>query len=96
MNKQEFLKKITKHQDVLQKYGIQSLSIFGPWAANDVEEKNSINVLVSLDSSRESFELEAAKKDLEKLLGVSVDLLTKHALPVSLKEKILHEAVLVF
>ena len=96
MSKQNLLNQITKNKNSLKGFGITSLSVIGNFIMEASKERSSINILVSSEVSSGAFELLAAKEFLERLLEVPVDLFTKHALPSSLKEKILQEAVHVF
>lgn len=51
---------------------------------------------MSFENSLGPLELEAIKVSLENLFGRPVDLLTKYALPILEREKIVEEAVRVF
>lgn len=71
-------------------------AVLGASVYAQAESKNTIKLLVSFENSLGPLEFEAIKVSLENLLGGSVELLTRHALPSSLKDKLLEEAVVVF
>lgn len=96
MNKQDILNRLIKNQDALKNCGLLSLAVLGSSAYPHAESKDSIKLLVSFENSLGPLELVVIKDSLENLLGGPVELLTRYALPILEREKIVKEAVEVF
>ena len=72
------------------KYNVDELGIFGSYSRGEADEKSDVDLLVSFSKpiGWEFFDLE---EELEKELGMKIDLVTKNALKQQIKNKILSE-----
>lgn len=70
---------------------IRKASVFGSYAKGTATPESDVDLLVEYDPEDvpSLFELIGTKNDLEKRLGVSVDLVTKNALSKYIKDEVL-------
>jgi len=92
----EAIKILNGHKKDLVQLGVQTLALFGSVAKNKGTSTSDVDILIDFDSKRGMFGFLDLKSYLEKLLDCKVDLVTKRALHLALKEKILQEAKRVF
>jgi uncharacterized protein len=98
MKKSEALRKLKNHADALKALGATSLYLFGSTARNKANAGSDIDLFVDYDP-RGRFsvlDLVAAKRLLEKGLGIEVDLTTRSGLHPMIRKKVEAEATRVF
>ena len=78
---------------LLKKYRVNKASLFGSLVRGEATEKSDIDLLVNLPENASLLDLAGLKIDLEKLLGIRVDVLTYKSLHPMLKDRILSEQV---
>jgi predicted nucleotidyltransferase len=78
--------------ELAHKHGATSVKIFGSVARGETVT-NDLDVLVKLEPNRDLLDLIALQQELEKALGVSVDVVTEEGLSPYLREQILSEAI---
>lgn len=83
--KKEILKIATEH-------GVTSIQVFGSAARGENKTGNDIDFLVEVGPKHSPWFPAGLIADLEELLGVSVDVVTKNALHWYIREDILDEA----
>jgi uncharacterized protein len=74
-------------------YGVARPRVFGSAARGDDHEGSDLDLLVEPAPTTTLFTLVALQIEAERLLGVSVDVLTPRSLPRGSRERILREAV---
>ena len=95
MNKEQILALLAEHQSDLDRYGVQSLALFGSVVRNEAGADSDIDVLVEF-KGRATFDAYMDLKFyLEELLGKPVDLVTQKALRPQLRPRIERELVYV-
>jgi predicted nucleotidyltransferase len=67
--------------------------VFGSAAHGEDTEESDLDILIDPTSETTLMDVAAIQVELEKLLGVSVDVLTPKALPESFRSEVLAEAV---
>lgn len=67
--------------------------VFGSVVRGDDEEGSDLDILIDPTSETTLMDVAAIQVELECLLGVSVDVLTPHALPDTFRNAVLFEAV---
>jgi predicted nucleotidyltransferase len=98
MNRTEAIRKLRTFASALKARGATSLYLFGSTARNQASGKSDIDLFLDYDprSKFNAFDLVAAKRLLEKGLGVDVDLTTRSGLHPLLRKQIESEATRVF
>lgn len=80
ITKEEILKTLTKDKPDLQKqFKVRSLALFGSYARGDQQADSDVDILVEVDPSI-GLEFVTLAERIEKLLGVSVDLVSSRAI----------------
>ena len=92
----ECISKILPYKDeIISKYGVRSMHIFGSVARNEQSESSDVDVCV--DMKPNLLKRSGLKQYLEQLLGCNVDVLRMHPnMDVILKNQIDHDGILVF
>ena len=80
-------------REVIARYGVARPRAFGSAARGDDHEGSDLDLLVEPAPTTTLFTLVALQIEAERLLGVSVDVLTPRSLPRGSRERILREAV---
>lgn len=87
----EIEKTLKKHKPALRKrFKVKKIGIFGSYVRGEERKASDVDILVELYEPI-GWEFVDLKEFLEKILGVSVDLVTVKALKPQLKEIILKE-----
>ncbi len=84
----EIKKKIVK---ILKKNKVVRAGIFGSYARGEQKKSSDVDILIEFDGSL--LDLVRLESELEKRLGIKVDLLTYNGINPHLKEYILPEEV---
>ena len=95
MNSLEVRRTLAAHRDLLQRFGVRELRLFGSAARGEAAEASDLDLLVEYDYTVPVglFEFVRLQRVLSELLGRPVDLATPEALHPILREQILREAV---
>jgi predicted nucleotidyltransferase/DNA-binding XRE family transcriptional regulator len=78
---------------VAGRYGLTDLRLFGSAARREDGEGSDVDLLVSVPSGVGLFRLGRARRELEAVLGVPVDLVPDDGLKPHVRERVLREAV---
>ncbi len=80
---------------ILKKRGIRKAGIFGSYALGEQNKNSDIDILIELPKKRKFslFDLAGLELELERILGIKVDLLTYGGIHPLLKKIILNEEV---
>jgi predicted nucleotidyltransferase len=85
---------LREHKDeVIRKYRVTELGIFGSFARGEQKNRSDIDILVKFDGLPDIFTYIELEDYLKKLLGKKVDLVRKEAIRPELKKRILKETV---
>lgn len=85
-----------KREEILaiaNSHGAYNVRIFGSTARNEANENSDVDILVSFERGRTLIDLVSLNDELETLLGKKVQVVTDGAIPPSLKDTILSEAI---
>lgn len=86
MRKDEVLKLLIQHKpELIRRFGITDLALFGSTARDEARADSDIDVLVSFDGPATSKRYFGVQFYLEDLLGSPVDLVTDKALRSELR-----------
>lgn len=89
----EIIKLLEKQKPYLRKkYKIKALSIFGSYLRNEAGKDSDIDILVEFDQSP-GLEFVDLAEELEEMLGVKVDLVSKNGIKPKYYNKIEQDIV---
>ena len=92
MQRDEIVSRLSKSGDLLARFGVNALHLFGSAARNEAREDSDIDLLVDFEQPISLFHFVRLKHELEGVLGCPVDLVTRRALKPQLRDRILREA----
>ncbi|MFQ6035348.1 MAG: nucleotidyltransferase family protein [Sedimentisphaerales bacterium] len=79
ITKEEILKELVQHKPELQKrFKVRKMALFGSYARGDQQAGSDVDILVEVDPSI-GLDFVTLAERIEKLLGVSVDLVSSRA-----------------
>jgi uncharacterized protein len=94
VNRSQVLELLAGHkQELVQRFGVIDLALFGSTARDAARDDSDVDVLVSFDGPATSDRYFGVQFYLEDLLGRSVDLVTDKALRPELRPYIEREAI---
>jgi len=93
MLKDELIRKIILF---LRSYGARKIAIFGSYARGEVKPNSDIDILVEFSERKTLLELVKIERELSKLLGIKVDLLTEKSISPYLVDKIKREMEVIY
>ncbi len=82
-----------KNAELINKFGVKSLQLFGSVARDDATSTSDVDLLVEFNRPVGYFGLFALQDYLEKLLGCPVDLGTPDSLRPYIKERVMGELI---
>ena len=89
-----YLDRLREHRsDLVARYGIASLGVFGSYSRNEQRAGSDIDVLVSFTQPPGLFKLVELQDELSALLGASVDLVVRSELKPHIGQRILAEVI---
>src|ERR1700743_2351100 len=90
MKRTEAIRKLRPFADALKARGATSLYLFGSTARNEAGSKSDLDLFLDYDpkSKFNAFDLVAAKRLLQRRLGVDIDLTTRAGLHPLLRKKV--------
>ena len=94
MNLQTLLEQ--KREQVLEtaaRYGAYDVRVFGSVARSEANDASDIDILVNMEPGWSLMDLGGLLYDLQKLLGIEVDVVTEKGLRARIREQVLREAV---
>ena len=94
MSNEELVK--LRRQEIIaiaQRYGARDVRIFGSVARGEARPDSDIDFLVELEPGRSLFDLGGMLYELQELLGVGVDVVTRNGLRARIRERVLQEAI---
>jgi len=82
-----------KRQELVDRYNISTLSVFGSVARDEARQDSDVDILVEFSRPVGLFQFIELQQRLEALLGSKVDLGTPRSLKPRIKEQVLQEAI---
>ncbi|MCD6100053.1 MAG: nucleotidyltransferase family protein [Candidatus Marinimicrobia bacterium] len=85
-NMDEIIKILTEHKEELkEKYKIKEIKIFGSYARGEQTETSDIDIIVDFEETPTLIELLRVEEEIERILGIKVDLLTEESISPFIK-----------
>ncbi|KUK13230.1 MAG: nucleotidyltransferase family protein [Synergistetes bacterium] len=82
----EIIKILSERKDELRKkYKIKEIKIFGSYVKGEQKESSDIDIIVDFEEFPTFIEFMRIQEELEKILGVKVDLLTEESISPFIK-----------
>ena len=75
-----------------QRHGFDNVRVFGSMARGDGDERNDVNLLVTLPADKTGLALGALLMDVQDLLGRRVDVVTEDGLHPAFRDRVLKDA----
>jgi uncharacterized protein len=96
MEKNKIIQKINQEMPFLRdKYQVEKLGVFGSIVRGEETEQSDVDILVEFKTPVGFFQFIRLENYLTQILGRKVDLLTKKALKMAVKDEVLKELVYV-
>jgi predicted nucleotidyltransferase len=94
MNLEEL--RVSKREEILRlatKRGIRNVRVFGSVARGESDSQSDIDFLVDLDPGRSLLDLGGLQRDLQKLLGTKVDVVSSRGMRERVRQRVQRDAV---
>jgi predicted nucleotidyltransferase len=89
-----YISALRRHRrELVERYHIASLGVFGSYVRNEQHEGSDLDVLVTFAQTPSLFTLVALQDELGELLGAPVDVVLKTSLKPHIGQQILREVV---
>jgi len=77
---------VSEHKNILkEKYKVNSIKVFGSYANGTQKQTSDIDLIVDFENPPTFFEFMELKEELEKIIGIKVDLLTNNSISPYIK-----------
>ena len=93
MQRDEIVGRLAGSRDLLTRFGMKELYLFGSAVRNEASENSDIDLLVDFEQPASLFAFVRLQREIEAVLGRRVDLVTRLALKPNLRDRILREAI---
>ncbi|CAA7615911.1 nucleotidyltransferase family protein [Magnetospirillum sp. SS-4] len=93
ISRDEVVERLRRHADILERFGVRSLALFGSVVRDEAKPTSDIDLMVDFHPGQPGglFRFVELKHALEGLLGRPVDLITSGNIKPRLKKRILAE-----
>jgi predicted nucleotidyltransferase len=92
MTKEEISKVLFLNREILKKYRVKSISLFGSYVRNEQKEESDIDFLVDFQEGATLFDFVELQDSLSELLAKKVSIVSKRGLSKYIGPYILKEA----
>lgn len=91
MMKEDIKEALQKNRDVLRRYNVIRIGVFGSRARGRATKKSDVDLLVEFEKTIDLFDFIHLAEEIGTLLDARVDLATEDSLKPSLKRKVMEE-----
>lgn len=92
MTKEDINRVLFLNREILKKYRIKSISLFGSYVRNEQKEESDVDFLVDFEEGATLFDLVELQDSLSELLAKKVSIVSKRGLSKYIGPYILKEA----
>ncbi len=93
MQREEIVGRLAGSRDLLARFGVKELYLFGSAARDEARDDSDVDLLVEFEQPVSLFQFVRLQRGIEAVLGRRVDLVTRRAIKPQLRDRILREAV---
>ena len=91
MTKEDIKKTLLKNKNILKKYKVNKIGIFGSFATGKMRRKSDVDLLVEFDDLIDLFDFVHLNNEIRQILKSKVDLVTPDTIKPYIKPRILRE-----
>lgn len=92
-NAQDVRDRLKQHAELLSRYAIASIAVFGSVARAEASAESDVDLLVTFGRPTGAFAVLRLERELEGILGRQVEIVTPAALKPALRDRVVAEAV---
>lgn len=93
MKRDEVIRRLCEAKERLEPYHVKSLFLFGSVARDEATDQSDVDLIVDFEVTPSLLVFARLRRCLGEILGQQVDLVTRRALRVELRDRILSEAI---
>jgi predicted nucleotidyltransferase len=93
MQREEIVGRLAGSRDLLARFGVKELYLFGSAARDEARDDSDVDLLVEFEQPVSLFQFVRLQRGIEAVLGCRVDLVTRRAIKPQLRDRILREAI---
>ena len=93
MHRDEIVSRLAGSRDLLARFGVKELYLFGSAVRNEARDDSDVDLLVEFEQPVSLFQFVRLQREIEAVLDCRVDLVTRRAIKPQLRDRILREAV---
>ena len=91
MTREDIKRLLLENADMLKKYKVNKLGIFGSYATGRARKRSDVDLLVDFKENIDLFEFVHLVDDIQAILKIKVDLATPDAIKPYIKSKVMSE-----
>ena len=91
MTREDIKKLLRENADMLKKYKVNKLGIFGSYVKGKARKKSDVDLLVDFEENIDLFEFVHLVDDIQAILKIKVDLATPDAIKPYIRSKVMSE-----
>ncbi len=93
MTREQIISTLASHRDLLDRFGVRELRLFGSVARGDAAPDSDIDLLVEFVKPTGYFKLLRLQNELSRVLGKPIDLGTPDSLHKRIRERVIRESI---
>ena len=93
MQRDEITGRLAGSRNLLDRFGVRALYLFGSAVRNEARDDSDVDLLVEFEQPISLFQFVRLQREIEAVLDCRVDLVTRRAIKPQLRDRILREAV---
>lgn len=91
MTKEDIKRLLIENTDILRKYKVSKLGIFGSYVKGKARKRSDVDLLVDFEETIDLFEFIHLVDDIQAILKIKVDLATPDAIKPYIRSKVMSE-----
>lgn len=91
MTREDIKRLLLENTDILRRYKVNKLGIFGSYATGKARKRSDVDLLVDFEETIDLFEFIHLIDEIQAILKTKVDLATPDAIKPYIKDKVMNE-----